>query len=428
MRSSRLASGFFKKNRYKLAEGLPPKSLAIICSNHRMPRNGDQYFPYRQNSDLYYLTGIEQEETILFMVPDHPDPAHRELLMILKPTPKMEIWEGHKLTTAEASEISGIKKVEWIDDFDEIFSNTIQSIEIIYFNFPENPKFSPRVKPYDHLISERIESLFPGFSRGRLAPLFTKLRMIKEEEEIETIKQACRITGNAFNRALRFVKPGVMEYEVEAELTHEFIRSGAEGHAYDPIIASGKNAITLHYIENNSVCKNGELLLMDFGAEYKNYAADCTRTIPVNGQFTKRQKEIYDATLRVLRNAIKLMTPGKKMDDFHAEVGLLWQEEHIRLGLYSAEDVEGQDPENPKWKTYYVHGTSHPIGLDVHDPFDRTIPFASGMVMSCEPAIYIPEEDLGIRLENTILISEEGPVDLMEDIPLESDDIERFMR
>jgi len=392
-----------------------------------MPRNGDQYYPYRQNSDFYYLTGIEQEESLLLIIPDHPEAIFREHLLILQPTPLMEIWEGHKLTRDEAGTLSGIEGISWIEEFDAIVADSIKYVENLYFNFPENPKFSPRVKAMDHQVAERIENQFPGLNRGRLAPILTRLRMIKEAGEIELIKRASKITGNAFRRILPLMHAGLMEYEVEAEITHEYLKSGASGHAYEPIIASGKNALVLHYVDNNNICNAGDLVLMDFGAELGSYAADCTRTIPVSGRFTDRQKTIYYSAYKVFKEAIRLMTAGKKIDEYHTEVGRLWEEEHIKLGLYSQKDVEEQDPENPLWKRYYMHGTSHSIGLDVHDPFDRSIAFTPGMVMSCEPAIYILEENLGIRLENTILITQDGPDDLMKDISVDPEEIESLM-
>jgi len=392
-----------------------------------MPRSGDQYFPFRQNSDFFYLTGIEQEESLLLIMPDHPDQESRHYLFIIRPTPQTELWEGHKLNREEASSISGIKVVYWLDEFDRVVSEMTGHIDTLCLNFPENPKFNPSVKPYDYQVAGRIEERFSGPGRGRLAPVMTKLRMFKEPEEIDAIKRACVVTANAFRRIISLVKPGINECEVMAEITHEFIRSGVKGHAFDPVIAGGDRALVLHYVENNRICKAGDLLLLDFGAEYLNYAADCTRTIPVSRRFTTRQREIYNSVLKVLNQAIKLMIPGKLIGNFHNEVGLLLQEEHLKLGLYTAEDAARRTAENPLWKDYYLHGTSHSIGLDVHDPYDRCVPFAPGMVLSCEPAIYIREEKTGIRIENTILITKEGPVDLMKDIPSEAGHIEELM-
>lgn len=427
MTSDRLPSSFFKNNRSKLGANISHRSLVFVCSNHQMPRNGDQYFPFRQHSDMYYLTGIVQERCVLLMVPDHPRPEIKEILFILKPTPKMETWEGHKLTPEEAASISGIKQVRYLDEMDGIIADIINSSETIYYNIPEKAKPDSEIKSMDQLLSEQINSKFPGHLRGTIAPIMTRLRIFKEPAESDAIKHACSITRNAFMRILPLVKPGMMEYEIEAEIIHEFKKSGADGHAYEPIIASGENALTLHYVENSSVCREGEMILMDFGAEYLNYASDCTRTVPVNGKFTKRQKDLYEANLRVLKQAIELMTVGKNLSDYHAEVGLLWQEEHIKLGLYTSKDVSDQDSDNPFWKRYFIHGTSHSLGLDVHDPLDRSLNFAPGMVLTCEPAIYIPEEKIGIRLENDILITENGPVDLMGDIPIEPDEIIKLM-
>jgi len=426
MKCQQLESTLFVKNRKKLIKLLQPNSIVLIHSNDEMPRNGDQFFPFRQNSDLFYLTGIEQEKTMLTLCPNHPDKSLREILFILESNEKIETWEGHKCSIEEAQKISGIETVKYISAFDTVFRELAIKAENIYINLPENPKFKPEVKSADERFISVLENEFPAHDLLRLAPLLKKLRLVKEPEEIKLMQQACDITGKAFNRMLQFVKPGVTEYQVEAELTHEFLWNRASGHAYPPIVASGKNACVLHYNQNNSECKDGDLLLMDFGAEYNNYAADCSRTIPVNGKYTARQKECYEAVLRVMKKAIGWLTPGTTINRVNERVENLLQEEHIRLGLYSKKDIENQDPNNPLVKKYYPHGTCHFIGLDVHDVGDRTATLEEGMVLTCEPGIYIPEENIGIRIEDNIIVAHK-PVNLMEQIPKETEEIEKIM-
>ncbi|HEX3010347.1 MAG TPA: M24 family metallopeptidase, partial [Bacteroidales bacterium] len=340
---------------------------------------------------------------------------------------ELEIWNGKKLTKSEASSMSGIANIMWEEDFDKTLNEIIHPISTIYLNIPENLKSSPEIKTAEIRLAEKIISRFPLHHKERLAPMLAALRLLKEPEEINTIHYACTITGNAFKRVLSFIKPGVHEYEVEAELTHEFIKSGAMGHAYQPIVASGENACFLHYITNRSKCNDGDLLLMDFGAEYANYASDCSRTIPVNGRFTPRQRDIYDATYRVFQKAKQLMVKGTSIMHIQKHVCNLWEEEHIRLGLYSAEDLRHQDPDEPLHQRYYMHGISHFMGLDVHDPGNKNLVLEAGMVLTCEPGIYIREEGIGIRLENDILITQDEPIDLMQHIPIEAEEIEELM-
>jgi Xaa-Pro aminopeptidase len=421
-----LESTLFVKNRKKLIKLLQPNSIALIHSNDEMPRNGDQYFPFRQNSDLFYLTGIDQEKTILTLCPNHPDKSLREILFIIESNEKIATWEGHKYTIEEAQKTSGIETVKFISSFDSVFRELTLKADNIYINLLENPKFKPEVKSADERFITTLENEFPAHDFLRLAPLLKNLRLIKEPEEIKLMQNACDITEKAFHRILHFVKPGVTEYQIEAELTHEFLWNRANGHAYPPIVASGKNACILHYTANNNKCKDGDLLLMDFGAEYANYAADCSRTIPVNGKFTPRQKECYEAVLSVMNKAIGWLTPGTTINRINERVENLLQEEHIRLGLYSKKDVENQDQNNPLVKKYYPHGTSHFIGLDVHDVGDRTVTLEEGMVLTCEPGIYIPEENIGIRIEDDILVAHK-PVNLTGNIPKEVDEIEKIM-
>ncbi len=414
MKSTPIPATLFTRNREKLSELLNPGSVAIVGSNEQMLRSGDQFFTFRQHSDFFYLTGINQPESILIFCPDHSDHSLREILFIRKSTLKSDLWLGPGLTTKEATLLSGIREVKWLDELDEYMEILLHRASSFYTAGKIN----------DDNISEQ----YPDLPLSLLSPLMKQLRMIKEYEEIEEIKKAGSITRGAFMNVLKMVKPEIWEYEVEAEIIAEFLRKGAEGHAYEPIVASGKNALILHYVENNSQCRNGDLLLMDFGAEVNNYSADCSRTIPINGRFSNRQREVYDAVLRIFRKAREMMVPGAVMSSFHNSVGELWVEEHISLGLYTMAEVREQPKEDPIWKRYFMHGTSHSMGLDVHDTFDRTQPFQPGMVLTCEPAIYIPEEGIGIRLENDILITEKGSVDLLEDIPLEAGEIEEIMQ
>lgn len=428
MKYQRIPKSLFIKNRSKLEELILPGSTLILHSNDEMHRNGDQNYSFRQSSDFFYLTGIDQERSILVMNPMHPEERFREVLFIIKSTPAQITWSGYRLNNSEASEISGIKNVQYVDDYEKILPEIVYRSQNIYLNVPEHLKYKAEFETRDERMARKVQSFFPLHSYHRLAPVLSKIRMVKEPEEIELIKKAISITKDSFMKVLKFVKPGLYEYEVEAEITHEFIRQAANGHAYEPIIASGANANILHYKDNNRICKDGDLLLMDFGAEYANYASDLTRTIPVNGKFTLRQAVVYDACVRVLKAAILLMKPGILISEFHAEVGKLWEEEHVKLGLYSSGDVRNNITGNPLWNRYYIHGTSHSIGLDVHDTFDKAEKFRPGMVFSCEPAIYIQEEGLGVRLENDILITEHGNIDLTADIPFERNEIEELMK
>ncbi len=391
-----------------------PGSVALVDSNDTVLRTGDLFYPYRQNSDFFYLTGISQQESVFVLSRGGKQNEDREALFIKKPTSKSKLWTGQGLSFEKAFHHSGIEQVKWLDDLDSFLKKIIQNASTVYSG--------------GRGYREKIDEEYPDLPQSPLSPLMTQLRMVKEEEEIEEIKKASHITQSAFLRVLRMMEPGIWEYEVEAEIIAEFLGKGAEGHAYEPIIASGRNAMILHYVQNNNQCCEGDLLLMDFGAEVNNYAADCSRTIPVNGHFTPRQKEVYDAVLRIFKRAKAMMLPGILLNDFHNQVGTLSEEEHIKLGLYRRDDAAGMTKEDPLWKKYFMHGTSHSLGLDVHDPFNRDQPFQPGMVLTCEPAIYIPEEGIGIRLENDVLITVDGPVDMMADIPIESADIEELMQ
>ena len=415
------------ENRKRFAAALKPGAIAFFNSNDEMPRNGDQNHPFRQNSDLLWMTGIDQEQSLLVICPQHPLAEYREVLFLRKTNEHIAIWEGHKYTKEEARAASGIQHIYWTEEFFTMLPVMMHHSQIVYINLNENDRFVTEVPYREQRFAENLKSKYPNHTYERCGPLMASMRSIKHPLEIEAMKKACDITDMAFRRVLGFVRPGVTEYEVEAEITHEFIRNRANGHAYNPIIASGPSACVLHYIDNNKVMNDGEVVLMDFGADYANYAADLTRSIPVNGKFTKRQRDVYNAVLRVMRAATKMLVVGNVIPKYHEEVGRIMEEELIRLNLLKQEDVKKQDPRLPLYKKYFMHGTSHFLGLDVHDIGNRYEPMKAGNVFTCEPGIYIPEEGLGIRIENDILITEKGPVDLMEKIPIEADEIEEMM-
>lgn len=428
MKYAPINAKLFIENRKHFTAQLKKKSLAIFNSNDEMPRNGDQDFPFRQNSDFFYLTGIDQAKSILFIFPDCPLEKYREALFLEETNDHIAAWYGKKYSKDEAIKVSGIKNVFWLDTFETALKEVMALCENVYLNANENPRYSNPVPYRDIRFNHDLQAKFQLHKYERSVPIVNKLRMVKSSIEIELIKKAIDITAKGFERLLKFVKPGVMEYEVEAEITHEFIRNKANGHAYYPIVASGASACVLHYIENNKVCMNGDLLLLDFGAEYANYAGDLSRTIPVNGKFNKRQKEVYSACLNVMKAAKKLMIPGTCIDKYHTEVCKVMEKELIKLDLFTEKDVKNQDPAKPLYMKYYMHGTSHFMGLDVHDVGTKQDVINPGMVLSCEPGIYIQEEEIGIRIENDILITKKGNIDLMAYIPVEIKDIERLMK
>lgn len=401
--------------------------MVILFASDEMPRSGDQSFVFRQNPDLFWLTGIDQEKTILILYPDCPNPLYREALFLRKTNEVIAVWEGHKYTMEEARATSGINKIFWNDSFEMVLPSLMTYCESVFLNFNENDRFESFVPYKDIRFANELRYHYPGHPIHRLGPIMSSLRSIKSQIEVDLTQKACNITRDAFLRVLNFVQPGVQEYEIEAEIIHEFIRQRATGHAYTPIIGSGKNACVLHYIENNKTCLDGDILLMDFGAEYANYNADLTRTIPVNGRFSPRQKDVYNAVLRVMKSAIKMLVPGNTLMEYNKEVGKIMESELIGLGLLDKNDVAKQDPENPLYKKYFMHGTSHHLGLDVHDLGPRYQPMQVGNLFTCEPGIYIPQEGIGIRIENDILITENGQLDLMADIPLEVEEIEDLM-
>jgi len=417
----------FSNNRKNFVSRLKSSSLAIFNANDEFPRSGDQTFVFKQNADFFYLTGIDQEQSILILFPDCPNTLYREVLFLRQTNEHIAVWEGHKYTKEEAKQVSGIQSVFWLSEFDNILHTIVNYADNIYINTNENDRFSFEVPYRDLRFLDKLKAQYPLHQYQRSAPIMRDLRVVKSEIEIELTKKACAITRDAFIRTLKFVKPGVAEYEIEAEIIHEFIKQRATGHAYTPIIASGKNAIVLHYIDNNQVCNDGDVILFDFGAEYANYNADMSRSIPVNGRFTKRQRDVYAAVLRVMRAATSMIVEGAVWNDYHDEVGKIMTSELIGLGLLDKHDVEKQDPKMPAYKRYFMHGTSHHLGLDVHDFASRYKPFEVGNILTCEPGIYIPQENLGIRLENNILITKGGNIDLMADIPVEGDEIESIM-
>ena len=422
-----ISKALFTNNRINFVKRTKPNSIAIFHANDEFPRNGDQTFVFKQNADFFYLTGIDQEQSILVLYPDCPNPLYKEVLFLRQTNEHIAIWEGHKYTKEEARKVSGIENVYWLHELDAILHSIINYADNIYINTNENDRYSHSVPYRDIRLYEHLRQKYPLHHYGRSAVIMRDLRPVKSDIEIELTKKACGMTRDAFVRVLKFVKPGVAEYEIEAEITHEFLIQRATSHAYNPIIASGPNANVLHYIDNNQVCKDGDVLLMDFGAEYANYNADMTRSIPVNGRFTKRQRNVYDAVLRVMKGATKLIQAGTVLSDYHEEVGELMTAELIELKLLDRHDVEKQDPKMPAYKRYFMHGTSHHLGLDVHDFASRYKPFEVGNILTCEPGIYIQAEGLGIRLENDILITANGNIDLMADIPLEAEHIEEIM-
>ena len=427
MKYAAIPSDLFVRNRKRLAEKLEPNSMAVIFANDEMPRSGDQTFPYRQNPDLFHLTGLDQEKIILVIYPDCPNPVYREALFIRKTNEYIAVWEGHKYTQEEARAASGIQQVFWEEEFLSALPALMTYCDRVYVNINENDRAIPSLHYKDIRFAHQIRADFPAHTISRLGPLMQQIRSVKQPEEVALTQKACQITRDAFVRVLKFMRPGVREYEVEAEIIHEFIRQGAAGHAYTPIMASGKNACVLHYTDNNQLVADGDMVLMDFGAEYANYAADLTRTIPANGRFTDRQKAVYNACLKVQREAIQMLRPGITLAEYNKEVGKVMESELIGLGLLDKQKVDMQDPEKPLYKRFFMHGTAHFLGIDVHDVGPRYAPMQIGNLFTCEPGIYIPEEGIGIRIENNILITENGNVDLMGDIPVDVEEIEDIM-
>jgi len=427
MRYAPIDRELFRLNRANLKKLLPAQALAVVNANDVLPVNGDAVSLLHQNSDFFYLTGIEQEESLLLLYPDAHEPRHREILFLRQPNPLLETWEGHKLTKDEARGISGVEQIDWLSDFPATFHRLMCEGSSVFLNTNEHKRAHVVVQTRDARFIKDVQERYPLHDYRRLAPLLHRLRAVKSELEIALLQKACDITEAGFRRVCRFVKPGINEMEVEAEFAHEFIRRGAT-FAYNPIIAGGLNACALHYVQNDQPCKKGELLLLDVAASYANYNADMTRTIPVGGRFTRRQKQVYNAVLRVLRAASKAATPGKLPRDLQTESEQFIEKELVDLGLIKAAQIKKQDPDNKAFRKYFMHGIGHPLGLDVHDSTLTVEPIRAGSVLTIEPGIYIREEGFGIRLENNILVREEGNLDLMAKIPLEAGEIEALMR
>ena len=418
------------RNRAHLAAQLPPKSVAVFTANELLPRNGDEFFPFRQQSDFYYLTGIDAENSYLLIAPDYPDESMREVLFI-EPYDEVKVtWQGEMLDAQQATAISGINTVKDSDAFWMTLNDIAYSGygDVIFLNSYEYPKYECAVETIQQRFNKQVKERYPMHQYGRTAPILNALRMVKSDDEIDITRKACGITAKAFRRCLETVKPGMYEYEVQAEIEYIFKRNNATGHAYAPIIAGGKNACCLHYSKNQSLLHDGDLLLFDIGCEYQNYSSDLSRTIPINGRFTERQKQCYNAVLRVMKEITKLYRPGGCINEINETTHRLMEKEMIQLGLFTEEDVKHQNPEKPLERKYLMHGMSHHIGLDVHDSIDKFKPFAPGMILTCEPGIYIREEGIGIRIENDLLITEGEPINLFEGLPTEIEEIEAAMQ
>lgn len=423
-----ISSSLFVKNRKKFTEKMQPKSLAIFNSNDIYPVSSDSTLPFAQHRDIFYLSGVDQEESILLIFPDAYREEHREILFLRETNEHIAIWEGEKLTKEKATEVSGVKTVLWLSDFDRIFYNLMNEAESIYLNKNEHYRAVLEVQTREDRFIERVKKEFPLHTILRSNPILQHLRSIKEPEEIELMQKACNITEKGIRRLLSYIKPGVWEYEIEAELIHEFIKNRSKGFAYTPIIASGNNANVLHYIANNMECKDGDLILLDVGAEYANYSSDLTRTFPVNGKFTERQKQIYKAVLDMKNFATSLLVPGGNWYDYHKECGEYYNSLFVEIGLLDKADVQNEDKNWPAYKKYMMHGTSHHMGLDTHDYGILSDKFVENMVFTVEPGIYIPEEKFGVRIEDDVVIQNNGPAfNLMKNIPIEIEEIEELM-
>ncbi|MBS1933326.1 MAG: aminopeptidase P N-terminal domain-containing protein [Bacteroidetes bacterium] len=418
----------FIKNRERFAKELLPDSVAIFVSNDEVPSNGDALFTFKQNSDLFWLSGITQEDSMVILFPDHPDPKYREVLVLVRPNELKEKWDGKRLRAEEAKKSSGIQTIIWLDSIDGLLQPWIHLADNIYLDSNENDRKASLIQTREYRFVEDMKKRYPLHHYHRAAKIMKQLRAIKTPLEAEVIQQAIDITNNTFRRLLKFIKPGVMEYEIEAEIFHSFLSQRATGPAYNSIIASGDRARTLHYISNNNECKDGELLLMDFGAEYGGYCADLTRTVPVNGKFSKRQKQVYNACLHLHNYAKSLLKPGISITEYSKLVGEEANVVFHKIGLITKSDIKNQTPEHPAYWKYMYHGISHHLGIDVHDLGTRTEPIKAGMVFTVEPGIYIEEEQLGVRIENNVWITRNGNKDLMEKIPITVEEIETLMR
>jgi Xaa-Pro aminopeptidase len=427
VRYESISREFFTKNRNNLRALLKPNSIVIVQANDIYPTNADGTMVFKQHNDLFHLTGIDQEETTLVLLPDAIDPKEREIVFVRETNEHIAIWEGAKLTKEKAHQVSGIERVEWNSEMDGLLHRLIIQADHVYLSTNEHPRVGSPVETRNDRFIKQCQTRWPLHRYERLSPLMHRLRMIKDDEEVRMIKKACDITGAGFRRLLEFIKPGVGEWEIEAELLHQFVRRGSRGFAYPPIIGSGAASCVLHYVENNKFCQDGDVVLLDVAAEYGGWMSDLTRTLPVNGRFTKRQRDVYEAVLRLLRGANEILRPGNTPMKYQKQMLEMTERELIGLGLYTEKEAKEQGPDKPLLKKYFMHAVSHHLGLDVHDVFPPHEPFAPGMVFTIEPAIYIREENLAVRLENTVYIGKDANIDLMAEIPIEADEIEALM-
>ncbi|MDP4723708.1 MAG: aminopeptidase P N-terminal domain-containing protein [Crocinitomicaceae bacterium] len=428
MKYDRIDKSLYVANRQKFTAQMAANTLAVFNSNDIYPVSADSTLPFAQHRDILALSGVDQEESILVLFPNASNPAHREVLFLKETSELIAIWEGEKLTKQTAFDTSGIQTVYWLQQFPTIFKQMMTEASGIYLNTNEHLRANTEVETREDRFIKQVKQDYPAHQVHKSAPIMHKIRSIKSPLELDLMQTACNITEAGVRRLLGFIKPGVWEYEIEAELAHEFLRKRSKGFAYTPIVASGKNACVLHYIENNQQCLDGDVILLDVGAEYANYSSDLTRCIPVNGRFTARQKAVYNAVLHVKNEATKLLVPGTIMAEYHKQVGLIMEEQLVQLGLITLEDIKNQDPAWPAYKKYFMHGTSHFLGLDTHDVGLWHEPIAANMVFTVEPGIYIPAEGLGIRLEDDVVVQASGaPFNLMGNIPIEADEIEALM-
>ena len=428
MKNLPLNPELFSANRKRFVEKMKPNSIAIFVSNDEVPVNGDALYPFKQNSDLYWLSGINQEDSMMIFFPDNSDPKYREVLVLVRPIELKEKWDGKRFRKEEATALSGIQTIVWLENIDPLLQQWIHLADTIYLDTNENDRKSSLLRTRDYRLVDEMKSRYPLHQYERAAKILKQLRSIKTEYEIEVTQKAIEITGNAFNRIMKFIRPGVMEYEIEAEIIHSFLIQRADGPAYGSIIASGDRARTLHYVSNNEECRDGELILMDFGASYGGYNADLSRTIPVNGKFTRRQKTVYNACLHLHDYAKSLLKPGISIVDYTEKVGEEATQQFLKIGLLKKTEVKNEDPENRAYRKYLYHGISHHLGIDVHDLGTKTEPLKAGMLLTVEPGIYIEQEGMGVRIENNVWITKRGNIDLFKGIPITIEEIEAAMK
>jgi len=428
MKYFQINSELFVINRKKFTSQMEAKSLAIFNSNDIFPISADSTMPFEQHRDIFYLSGVDQEESVLVLFPDCTNSQHREILFLRETNERIAVWEGQKLTKERAFEVSGIKTVYWLSEMNTILNTLLAEATTIYLNTNEHLRANTEVETREDRFTKQLTAKYPAHQVRKSAPILHRLRSIKHSIELELIQKACDITEKGFRRLLSFIRPGVWEYEIEAELLHEFVGNRSKGFAYTPIVASGANANVLHYIDNNQQCQDGDIILLDVAAEYANYASDMSRTLPINGRFTPRQKEVYNAVLHVKTEAEKLLVPGTMLAEYQKEVGLIMQEQLLKLKLIDSTDIKNQDPNWPAYKKYFMHGTSHFLGLDTHDVGLWNEPIQANMVFTCEPGIYIPQERIGVRIEDNIVVQQSGqPFNLMRNIPIQAEEIEELM-